>query len=433
MTTRTLLAGGSALIDGRLTRADILIEDEKIMALSTQVKDAATWDAEKVDVHGAWILPGFIDSHVHAGAPFCDDISDVARAAARSGVTTIAVHAYPDLEGGDPDRSARELVEWATGNEVDAIIHWRLNRSYDLAEQVRAGLSVGITTFKAFLEYRPRGLMFSDIELYSAMKAIAAVGGSLIVHAVAGDLVEALEEDTGSDIADFLNARPPVTEFAAVQRTLELARLAGCRVVIAHVTSRRTVDLCRSYLRDDVGVETCPQFLLFTQKTFFDLGAPSRTGVPLREAADNRDLLAALGREIDMVGTDHAPYAPSEKSGTFGQAPNGFPGIQTLFHVMLDHVGPELAGKVCAAGPARVLGVEDRKGRIAVGMDADLVVVDPTATTTLTAADHLSVAGFTPFEGRVVKGRIVSTWLRGQVTVDGQARGQHLARVPWTR
>ena len=441
--TPLLVRGAGVAGTGGLRAADVLVDGGQIVAVeppgTVEAPAGAGARAEIVDAGGAWLLPGAIDAHVHAGAPFCDDLPAVAAGAARAGVTTLGVYAYPEPFD-DPLAAAARLAGWAAGNDTDVVVHWRLHKEAPVDAQVAAATAVGITSFKVFMSYRARGLMWTDDEIGRAMEGVARAGGVMAVHAECGERIAARDDELAANAAGldeidaFLAARPADTESEAVTRALALGRATGCAVLIPHLSSAAGLDAYRAAREVSTSLETCPQYVELTATAMREHGAAAKIGPPLRERADCDALAAAVeAGEVDVVGSDHAPYTPAQKDVPFGGAPYGMPGVETLLPLVLDRFGPVVAARVCGEGPACAIGLAGRKGAVAPGHDADLVLVDPAATTTVRAAGLVSGARWTPYEGRALRGAVVATWLRGERVGDrepgGPGRGRHLERT----
>ena len=421
-----LLRGAEVVVGGRLEQADVAAADGRIVAI-TAPGAGGLHAREVVDLDGAWLLPAAVDAHVHADAPFCDDLATVARSAAAGGVATVGVYAYPDTSMAPP-AAATALAQAAEGLDVDVVVHWRLHKEAPVAEQVTAAVSAGITSFKAFMSYRARGLQWSDREILAAMQAVAAVDGLMVVHAECGDVIAQLEESMAPDdpVDAFLLSRPTATEAEAIRRALWLANVAGCRLLIPHVSSAAGLT---AYLAgrqpERTWIETCPHYFELSEDDLRQLGAVAKCGPPLRPPADCSALADAVaGGSVDIVASDHAPYPAEAKAVGFAEAPFGMPGVETLLPLVVDRFGPVCAARVCAATPARLLGLADR-GAIAVGASADLVAVDPTATVEVRNGGLVSLAP-TPFDGRKIGAKVLATWLRGVDISRRTGSGRHV-------
>jgi dihydroorotase len=232
-------------------------------------------------------------------------------------------------------------------------------------------------------------------------------------------------------IEAFLASRPPVAEASGIARTILAAAETKARVHIRQSNSALGVaSFRRMRSLADVSIETTPQCLLFTADDYAAFGADIKASPPMRSANDREALLAALHDGlIDIVATDHAPHTRTEKKAhyeAFADIPGGMPGVQTLLATMLHFVAkgvidlPALV-RLCSTNPAQRFGIGNRKGTLSRGRDADIVVLDPRLDTCISHADQLSRAGYTPFDGMRVPGKVTSVFLRGeQIYQDGQ-------------
>ena len=412
-----------------------------------------------IDASGALVLPGGIDAHTHLDMPAgeltsADDFETGTRAAAFGGTTTVIDFATPE-----PGQSLLAALDtWRRKAEGKAVVdygfHMALREVGDqaLAEMARLTRDEGITSFKLYLAY-PGVLQVDDAAFFRALLGARECGALPLVHAENGGVIDVLVKRAlaRGETAPRHHAltRPPETEAEATARAIAMATMAGaplyvvhlsCAAALAHVTAARDRGL-------PVHAETCPQYL-FLSITDYDRpgfeGARYVMSPPLREEADQEALWRGLtGGDLQVVATDHCPFTLADKArgqDDFSKIPNGAPGIETRMTLLWD--GGVRAGRIdaqrfvelTAAGPARIFGLWPRKGTIAVGSDADLVVWDPERETRLSVETLHMRVDYSPYEGRVVRGGPAVVMSRGEVIVDrGEwkgrpGRGQFLKR-----
>lgn len=446
-----LVTGGDVVTPSAVRRLDIGVRDGTIAALAAPggFRSAA---GRVIDAAGTVVLPGIIDPHVHCRihSHHVDDLPTVLEAAAAGGVTTALVHLLPaatvaatplDLLEEFRDLGRREAA-------IDFSFHAWLPERPGTLEQIPELLAAGIASFKLFCAYKSIGRMASDGFLLRAMDAIARRGGMLLVHAEDGELIDfriAAQRARGRvGPSDYLWTHPDEAEWIAVAKTLGYARAAGCPLYVVHVSTPRGIDLIEAAKAEGqrVWAETCVQYLELTDESMARWGPLAKISPPLRDAVANEELWRRLAAgQIDAVGSDHSPHSRETKAPgdrDIFEAWYGAPGVQTLLPVMWDAFRRRglplpLLARVMSAEPARIFGLE-RKGAIAPGLDADLVIVDPNREVALRSEDQIGRSGYTLYDGRRLRGWPVTTLRRGEVLVDGgvlrhrRGGGRFLAR-----
>jgi dihydropyrimidinase len=453
----TLIRNGTVVTARETTAADVLIEGARIREVRAGIPANA---AEKViDAAGLYVMPGGIDAHTHLDMPFggttsADDFETGTRAAAFGGTTSIVDFAI-QARG---TRMRDALDTWWKKAERRACIDYGLHMIVtDLGE---AGLEdmddmvrEGVASFKLFMAY-PNVLMVDDATIFKALAQTAKNGALICMHAENGSVIDviiarALAEGKTAPIYHALT-RPPRAEAEAVHRAIAMAEIAGAPVYIVHLSSEDALNEVRE--ARDRGVpafaETCPQYLLLSIE---ELERPNFEGAkyvftpPLRPKEHLPRLWDGLKHDhLQVVSTDHCPFCFKDQKvlgkGDFTKIPNGGPGIENRLQLIYHH-GVN-AGKLSlnrfveltSTTPARLFGMYPKKGEIAPGSDADLVLWDPNAAHTISAETHHMRVDYSMFEGFQVKGNARTVVSRGEVIVDngqffGKAgRGNYLKR-----
>ena len=373
-----------------------------------------------LDVGDALILPGGVDVHVHTRSSPDEGIEACTRAAAAGGVTTIVDMPYdhsgpietPDAFAAKAAAVEREahidVALWATVPPRGPIEH--------VAELVAAGAAAfKLSTFETHPERFPR---IPDGQLLAAFEQIAAAGGLAGVHAENDEIVRAgiaAEQAAGhsGDPLAHARSRPPVAEHEAIARCLEFARATGVRLHVCHVSTPRGVTLIRA-AGLDVTAESCPHYLLLDESELARRGGEAKINPPLRAAP-----LPPAG--IDLIASDHVGWPRERKHGEdiFALA-SGAPGVELIVPLIHDALGPRALVRLLCEAPARRFGLWPRKGSLLPGADADLIVLDPALEWEIRAATLVTPAGWSPYEGRTVRGRVLATFSRGVEVWDGQ-------------
>lgn len=393
-----VLANAEVFLDGELKKLDVAIEEDKICALGRDLEGD-----QRIDCSGKLILPGLIDVHVHARdlkQSHKEDWESLGRAALCGGVTT--VFAMPNTEPPlDTIERVRDYCRRAQASQINATIYGAItSENYKDLDR----LAPHVAAFKLYLGETTGQLIVRDKKLHREIfKSITQTEKILAVHA-----------QRGGDPAD-------VTRHEAddICYVLELAAAYETKLHIAHVTTQRGVEAILEAKKSkiDVSFETCPHYLYFTAKDRESRGAWLKMNPPLATEEDREFLWWALGEGlIDMVATDHAPHTIEEKGVGYAKAPAGVPGIEFLLPLLFDAVNADKLSlrrfvEVCCGTPARRFGLP--KGEIAVGRDADLVVIDPDRKKTITRKDVQSKCGWSPYEGLTLRGWPVMAFVRG--------------------
>jgi dihydropyrimidinase len=447
---RTVVRGGTVVTSSNMFEADILISGETIEAVGS-VPDV---QADKVvNAVGKLVFPGGVDPHTHLDAPLkgtvtADDFYSGTVAAAIGGTTTIID--FPVQEKGQDPRESHQ--QWYGRAEGKAVVDWGLHQVItDLPDAFFPALDElireGSPSFKMFMAY-PGARMVDDGVIFKAMRRTAENGGFVLMHCENGLVIDILEREAiaAGKVDPLYNAvtRPPVTESEATARAIALAELAEVSVYIVHLSAAPALDAVAA-ARDrglPVFAETCPHYLLLTEEK---LGEPDFAGSkyvmcpPLRTPAHQERLWKGLRtNELQVVSTDHTPFRfEGQKEmgkGNFPKIPNGVPGIEwrtsLMYHfgVRKGRIDLNRLVELIATNPAKLFGCYPRKGEIAPGSDADLVVFDPEREVELTARTQATLSDYNPYEGWNLRGAVETVLLRGSVIVDSGtfagARGQ---------
>ncbi|MDQ0194958.1 allantoinase [Paenibacillus wynnii] len=431
-----VVKNGNVVLSGEVMRLDIGVLEGKIAAIGENL--TITSDSNVIDAEGQYVLPGMIDMHVHFNEPTMghwEGFRSGSAALAAGGCTT---YADMPLNGNPPtvNEAALKLkAEAACGNSAIDYVLWGglVPGNLDDLETLAAA---GVTGFKAFLS-NPGGEgegRFREVDnntLYQGMKTIASLGGILALHAESEDITAALSADAERDgrntAGDFAACRPPEAELEAVARALLYSERTGCRLHFVHISTAAAIEMIHSAkLRGlDVSAETCPHYLILNETHMENLGPVAKCAPPLRSEEEREKLWKVLSEgKIDLVASDHSP-CPTElklkEDLSFFEAWGGISGAQSSLELMF-HEGVAVRGlpvtlisKLLAELPAKRFGMQDRKGSIAVGLDADLVLLDPNRSYKLDAEDLLYRHKHSPYIGLTLSCKVTATICRGNI------------------
>ncbi|MBS1737604.1 MAG: dihydropyrimidinase [Bacteroidetes bacterium] len=419
--------------------ADVFIVGEKIAAIGAGLPVKAD---EEIDATGMLIFPGGIDPHVHLEMPFMgtysSDTHETGTRAALFGGTTTVIDFVLQTQG----RSLHEaLGEWNKRAHNTTFGDYSFHMAVtDFNETTRKEIKEmieeeGITSFKTFMAYKG-ALMIDDRQMIGLMEEVKKQGGLVTVHATNGDMIDYLvqknrEEGNLSPLYHYLS-QPEVTEAEASERFIDMLDYTGCPGYIVHMTCEGALNAVRNATKRNqhLFVETCIQYLLLDASLYeknFE-GAKWVMSPPLREKKDQKALWSGINQGlVNVVATDHCPFMWEQKKmgeKDFSKIPNGHPAIENRMELLYSE--GVAAGKitlnkfveVACTNPAKIFGMFPRKGTVAPGSDADIVIFDPNKKHKLSAKTHHMNVDYSGYEGWEVTGKVKSVLLRGKVAVD---------------
>ena len=435
-----LIRGGRVVTATDAFDADVLIEGESIVAIGTGLSAD-----EEIDASGCLVLPGLVDNHTHLSMPFggtwsCDDYDTGTAAAAAGGTTSIVDFCIQYVGGTLKDA----LAEWhgrADGAaHIDYGFHMAITDASPAAiAEMGQCVQDGVSSFKVFMAYKG-ALMVDDEQFLAVLEETGKTGGLVMVHCENGDAVVRYQKEAmaaGNTSPKYHAAtRPPAVEGEATGRAIRLAEWAGRPLFVVHVTCEESVNEIRAARDRGLPIfgETCIQYLYLTVD---DLDRPGFEGAkyvcspPLREEKNQAVLYQALRQgALQGISTDHCPFNFKEQKelglGDFTKIPNGLPAIEHRLTLLYDrsvragHMSVVDLVRHGSWGPARIFGL-DKKGALAPGFDADVVVFDPEVKHTISAKTHVMNVDYDPFEGWEVQGKPRFVLSRGDtVYADGK-------------
>ncbi|MEJ8651223.1 dihydropyrimidinase [Streptomyces sp. MS1.AVA.3] len=462
MVSRTVVRGGLVITAADEIHADVLVEDGRIAALAAHGSPTAdSWgeSADRIlDATGRYVIPGGVDAHTHLDFPFggtfsSDNFETGTRAAAWGGTTTIV-----DFAVQSRGKSLRAgLDTWHAKSDAQCAIDYAFHMILsDVNEHTLKEMDLlvaeGVTSFKLFTAYP--GVFYSDDgQILRAMQQSADNGGLIMMHAENGIAIDVLVEQAlaagRTDPRYHGEVRHVLLEAEATHRTIQLARVAGAPLYVVHVSAEEALAEIAQARDKGLNVfgETCPQYLFLSTDNLAEPdfeGAKYVCSTPLRP----REHQAALWRglrtnDLQVVSTDHCPFCfQGQKElgrGDFSKIPNGMPGVENrmdLLHqaVVEGRISRRRWIEIACAAPARMFGLYPKKGTIAPGADADLVLYDPTAQQTLSAETHHMNVDYSAYEGKRLTGQVETVLSRGELVIDrreftGRAgHGQYIPR-----
>ncbi|CCH30347.1 dihydropyrimidinase [Actinosynnema sp. NPDC047251] len=437
----TLIKGGLVVNATGAFPADVLVAGEQIAALLAPGFPVQA--DETIDAGGKYVIPGGIDGHTHMEMPFggtfsADTFATGTTAAAWGGTTTIVDFAV-QAKGTSLLATLDKWHAKADGNcAVDYGFHMIVSDVDDTSlKEMESCVSAGVNTFKMFMAY-PGVFYATDGEILRAMQKAREIGGTVMMHAENGIAIDQLVAQAlaqgRTDPVEHGLTRPAELEGEATSRAITLAKVTGSPLYIVHLSAAQALDAV-TRARDtgqNVFAETCPQYLYLSLE---DLAKPDFEGSkyvaspPLRPREHQSELWRGLRtNDLSVVSTDHCPFCFKDQKelgrGDFSKIPNGIPGVEhrmDLLHqgVVKGEISLERWVEISSTTPARMFGLHPRKGVLAPGADADIVVYDPTAKQTISAATHHMNVDYSAYEGMEITGKVDTVLSRGRVVVDG--------------
>ncbi len=468
---RTLIKDGTVVTASDTFAADVWIENDKIVAVAGPAQRAAFGQPDvTLDAAGKYVIPGGIDVHTHMSLPFggttaSDDFHTGTVAAAHGGTTTIVDFAIQS-KGGSMRAGLDAWHEKAQGKAaVDYGFHMIMTEANpDTLRDMASMIEEGVTSFKMFMAY-PGVFLVDDEQIFKAMLRAGELGGLITMHAEIGLPIDILVQKAlaAGHTAPVYHAltRPEVAEATGTERALALAEMAKVPVYMVHLSAQRALE--RLMEARDRGLpafaETCPQYLYLSED---DLrgdvgpdagpdGAWKGAGYvctpPLRPKHHHDYLWRGLrNHDLQVVATDHCPFCMKDQKelgrGNFAKIPNGMPGVETRLHLLYEgvvdgRISMNRFVEITSTAPAKIFGLYGKKGTIAVGADADVVIWDPLRSKTLGVADLHMRVDYSPYEGRRVPGSPAAVLSRGEVIVQDDkwvgkqvaGRGRYIKRA----
>src|SRR5215210_3408533 len=453
-----LIKGGRVVTADEDRVAEVFIEGETV----SQIGESIDAQADRViDAGGKYVLPGGVDPHTHLDMPFGGTITiddfESGQTSAAFGGTTCHVDFVIQPKG---STFTEALEQWHGRREGKAVIdngfHIAVTDLHEggTLEELATLPDQGITSYKLFMAYKG-AIMVDDETLFRVMQVAADTGALVMVHAEHGDSIDVLVKEAlaagHTEPKYHALTRPPETEGEATNRAIQLSRVAGCKLYVVHVSCQEAIEpiaIARAKGWDVWG-ETCTQyfFIDYTHLERPDFEGAKYVYTPPPRAKENQELLwnAVRTNVLSVISTDHCAFLwDGQKSlgkDDFSKIPNGGPGLENRLHMIHEfgvrggRISLNRMVELLATSPAKLFGLYPRKGTIAVGSDADIVVFDPEKKLTISASTHHSKTDYNLYEGTEVTGTPEVVLLRGNVLVEGDELvaspgiGQYVARA----
>lgn len=438
---KTLLFGGTIVSGNGCYTSDVLIENEKIIAIgkTSAISNLVDDNTKKFDVTGKLLFPGFIDAHTHfdlsvAGTVTADNFLTGTQAALKGGTTTIIDFAtqYPG------ESLSQALNNWHKKADnkcsCDYSFHMSISEwTPSICQEVQKMMDEGISSFKLYMTY---DTMVNDKTMFQILNRLKQVNSIVGVHCENDGIIAALRENAinKKDVSNHYKTRPDDVEAEAINRLLSIAKIINIPVIIVHLTCKKGYDVILNAKKhgQKIYVETCPQYLLLDNH-FYDLPSYYEASKfvcapPLRTKNDQECLWKGLANGvIQTISTDHCSFTTAQKAlgeNDFTKIPGGVPGVEHrgnliyTYGVKTHRINLETMCRVLSENPAKLYGMYPKKGIIAPGSDADIVVLNPNVTDVITAKNQIQNTNYTPYEGMPISSRIEDVFLRGHHVIE---------------
>ena len=433
-----LIKNGKVITASEEFNADVYCENEKVVAIGQNLN----YDADRIiDATDKLIIPGGIDPHVHLEMPFMgtyssDDYETGTRAALFGGTTSVIEFILQTQ--GDTLRNAlntwkEKSIHKAVGDFSYhmAVTDFNDNVAKEVVEMIE---QEGITSFKTFMAYKG-ALMIDDGQMVQLMKVVKKHGGLVTVHATNGDMIDSLvsknlSQGNTKPLYHYLS-QPEITEAEASARFCDMLYYTGCPGYIVHMTCEGALNAVRkaTFRNQKVFVETCSQYLMIDASLYEkEDGHKWVMSPPLREKKDQKALWSGINQGlVQVVGTDHCPFNWDQKmmgKDDFSKIPNGHPAIEHRMEFMYSEgvrkgkISHTKFVEICSTNAAKIFGMYPRKGTIAIGADADIVVFDPNKKHVISVDNHHMNCDYSGYEGWEVTGKTELVLLRGKIAIE---------------
>lgn len=429
-----LIRNGQVVTDDGLQRVDLFVNDGKIVRIGRCTDDDKADNV--IDAEGQYVLPGFIDPHVHLNDPGLTNSEDFYTgtcAAAAGGVTTVLEHplTFPLPDNLKAFNEKKEIAE------SKAVVNFGLFGACSEKNQAEMEkmLENGAVAFKTFLTYSPEIPMLNDGQLLERMEFLSDHSTVLAIHCENNDIVDyytaKMRAEGKTEPEYYPDGRPEIAEVEAVARMCIFARKTGCKVNIAHCTLRDAVDIVEETKRlgTDISVETCPQYLILNRSMLPRLGVFGVCNPPLRQEERVEELWNCIfDGKIDWVCSDHATYTIDEKMAgkdDVFETPAGVTSVELCYQLFFSEgvikrgLSLERFVDLTSTNAAKRYQLYPRKGRIAVGADADFAILNPNAVWTVEDKNLKQMIKWSPYNGMTVNGKVTKTIVSGKEVFDG--------------